>query len=1485
MHVPASSPATCSTWRRTERAPLLGDPIEAGALGAVLGAGHAPDRPLVIGSVKTNIGHLEAAAGIAGLIKVALSISKRQLPPTLHFKTPNPHILFDDWRLRVQSTLSAWPEPAAPAIAGVSSFGFGGTNAHVVLKEAAAEKARLLPLSADDDTQLKNAAANCVTLLQSLGGSPDLDAFCSTVAAQSDRGAVRATVLFRSREELSQKLRGLAAGDAIDGVVTSAAAQPARKLLFVCSGHGSQWLGMGRGLLRSEPAFRAKFQECDAVFRDVAGWSVIDELLADQSASRLSEIDIGQPLIFALQVSLAALWQSWGIAPDGVVGHSMGEASAAHIAGALTLEDAARLIVYRSRLLKRTSGQGALAVLGLSRAATERVLDAYRGRLWVAACNSPTSTVVSGDVAAVHEVLSNVAADGTFARLVNVDVTSHTPLVDPFCAELLESLRGLDPHREVVQMFSTVTGMPVAGRDLGASYWIRNLRQPVLFEPAVRAAVRAGYGTFLELSGHGILVSPVENTTSDEKVEAVALGSLRRDEDDLTMMLESLGRLYVRGHSVNWPNVLKTDRTLTPPAPVVLSGHSHDGLLAAARSLAAFVRERDDVTLADVSYTTTVRRTPLERRFAAVADSRATLLDQLEAFAAGEMRAGVSSGSAQRRPKLVAVFCGQGAQHSGMGLELLRSEPEFRRAFEQCDALFRKLGGWSLLAELASSHDSGRLNRTEIAQPATFAVQVALAALWRSWGVVPDAVLGHSMGEVAASHVAGVLSLEEAATVIFHRGRVIQQKAGPGRMAVVDLGSAELQAYLDPHAERVGIAAVNSRSSSVISGEPEAVGTIVCELTARGVFCRELRVEFASHGPQMDPLQSELSDVLAGLAPRPGRIPLFSTVTATQIESWEMDSSYWGRNLRNPVLFEAAMAAALEQGYDAFLEIGPHPILKGSITECARDRGKSVTVMGSLRREHGEAASMLQSAGALHVIGQEIDWIAVAPVEGSLRSLPAYPWQRSRHWIEAPARSRESATRQRVGCEDACGDGNDWIYDVVWQSHQSAPANPALALPLASPDQLVASSAAAHDAAASELRCEQVASALERLSVQFIVSALETLGFAWRAGDRFSTHGLGDRLRVSTSHRRFLDRILAMLAEDGTSGANGRRLDGLPGSRLLRNHTRPALRSQSSIRNTRRSSDFWTRARAALQTCCEVRPIRSTCCSPAVRWRLRRSFTSTLAFLEPSTASCGAALRRSVRTCRPGRAIRVLEIGGGTGSTTSHVLSVLPQDRTDYTFTDVSPIFLTHVRDRFAGTPWMQYRQLDIEVDPVSQGFYAHAYDLVIAANVLHATSDLRQTLARVRELLAPGGLLLLIEGTSPTRWVDLIFGMTQGWWKFSDHQLRPSHPLLDRRAWTGFLEASGFADARSWVEESPTSLFPQALIVAKAAEDRARKQWVVFADRGGVGGAIAELLRARSEECVVTSVRIRYARRIRETLRIARSGPRRRRDGSPGSG
>jgi acyl transferase domain-containing protein len=485
----------------------LGDPIEAEALGAALGTARTTESPLLVGSAKTNIGHLEGAAGIVGLLKVVLSIKHREVPPSLNFETPNPQIAWEELKLRVQCALGSWPRQDRQLVAGVSSFGMGGTNCHVVLSDWSEPCDGLI--SVDGGAPTANAVvpvekglapflpwvlsgksgialrAQAQRLQEYVEAHPELsmaDIGYSLATTRSSFGH-RAVLVACDRDDFLAGLGRLREGGTVPGLAQGVADLNG-KVVFVFPGQGQQWLGMALELLDSSPVFAERMRECGEELSAFIEWSLLDVLRGVPSAPPLDRTDVVQPVLFAVMVSLAALWQASGIKPDAVVGHSQGEIAAAYVAGALSLHDAAWVVALRSKATETLVECGGMMSVRLPLQQVELRLQQWKSRLSVAVVNGPDSVVVAGDVDAIDGLLIEYEAEGVRARKVAVDYAAHSEHVEEISKQLQGMLSGLTPRSADIPFYSTVTGQQMDTTGLDAEYWGHNLRQTVQFELA-----------------------------------------------------------------------------------------------------------------------------------------------------------------------------------------------------------------------------------------------------------------------------------------------------------------------------------------------------------------------------------------------------------------------------------------------------------------------------------------------------------------------------------------------------------------------------------------------------------------------------------------------------------------------------------------------------------------------------------------------------------------------------------------------------------------------------------------------------------------------------------------------------------------------------------------------------------------------------------------------------------------------------------------
>ncbi|MBI4576845.1 MAG: amino acid adenylation domain-containing protein [Planctomycetes bacterium] len=930
----------------------LGDPIEVAALSGVFAG-----APCALGSVKTNLGHLEAAAGIAGLIKVVLALLHEELPPTLHLRRVNPRIKNRGLPFIFPGVALPWEAGRERRIAGVSSFGFGGTNAHLVVEEAPASGAagpeagpaagperprQLLALSARSPTALAALARAMARELEA--GAPLAD-LCHS--ANTGRSAMphRLALTAGSAAELAERLEAFVAS----GDPRPACGVPPR-VAFLCTGQGAQRPGMGAELYRTQPVFHSVLDRCEAALAERRGRSLLDVMFGrtPDAALLLDRTAWTQPALYALEVALAELWASWGIRPAMVLGHSVGELAAACVAGALDLEEGLLLAAERGRLMDALPEGGAMAAVFAPRAAAREAIEraGAAGAVEVAAVNAPRHTLISGEAPALDRVLQDLDAGGIGHRRLRVSHAFHTRLLEPMLGEL-EALAGRLQAREPrLPWASNLDGAFLRGAP-GGAYWRRQARDPVEFAAGVRTIQAAGVDLWLELGPGATLLGLARAAGASGGM----LASLARDRDDWDVLLEGLGRLYEAGAAVDgrgldrgfhrrrirlptypfervrhWIEAAPRRDAGPPDRPVhvlALSAAGEDALRDRARSLEGYLQAPSLPALGDLCATVNGADRGEAHRMAVVAAGHEELREGLARWLGAP-----PDPPAEGRPRLAFLFTPIGSQYPGMARQLHRTQPAFRSALEECLAHLAPasfpVADYLLAAEPPRPLQVDEPWRTF---PALFAFDYALARVWESWGVRPDAVLGYSFTENVAACIAGVLPLEEATRMLLEEVRLFEELPR-GAMAAVACSEARLAPWLGPLGGRVRVAVPMAPEVVVISGEVEAVEAVLRRCEAEGIWTRRWEVSRAFHGPLVDPMLEAWTAFLRGLRFTPPRMRWVTNLTGAWFDPDETPpAAYWARQPRDPTRLEPCLRFLRGEGYRFFLEIGPRPNL------------------------------------------------------------------------------------------------------------------------------------------------------------------------------------------------------------------------------------------------------------------------------------------------------------------------------------------------------------------------------------------------------------------------------------------------------------------------------------------------------------------------------------------------------------------------------
>jgi acyl transferase domain-containing protein/NADPH:quinone reductase-like Zn-dependent oxidoreductase/NAD(P)-dependent dehydrogenase (short-subunit alcohol dehydrogenase family)/acyl carrier protein len=1265
----------------------VGDPIEAGALGSVLSADQPERSPCVIGSIKSNFGHAESAAGIAGLIKVALMQQNDRIPANLHFETPNPNIPFQDLRLRVPTASEDWPVGQdGRRFAGVNSFGFGGTNAHVIVgrvpkravsKDGAGEArgTSVFCLSARSKDALAQSAVNLAGFLRSTEAETlDLNEISAALALGRAHLNERLLVAAHSREEAANLLTAFSEGYRGQGVVAETMAAQGQ-LAFVCSGMGQQWWGMGRGLVACEPVFAAKVAEIDTLFSKLADDCALADLFAmDERVSPINQTQFAQRAIFAVQVGLAALWESLGIRPDFVVGHSVGEVAASHIAGALSLEDAVTTCFHRSRLQSRLAGRGGMLAVGLSEEGVYPYLKSIEGVVSLAAVNSPGSVTLAGDTDELQRLCDLFDVQQVFARLLNVELPYHAPVMDEIGPELRAELRGISPKKTEIPLVSTVTGALIDGATLDADYWVRNIREPVSFRKAMQALVAGGCSTFVELGAHPVLGTSINECLAANGVNGTAIASQRRMQDDAIAFWSAFGQLYCRGHVMPFERLFRRTgrRVGLPNYPWqktqywVESAESHRNRTG---------RETDEAP----------KSHPLlgDRQTAPHPAWRSEIGPGRPAFLNDHRVQGSVVFPAAAYVEVVLAACREEAGSSRpIVLEGFKIESPLVLSESKPTQMQMTLG------------DGGRFEiHSQTGKPGE-----------QHWmrhvtGVAVGASDQKTPMKVDWNELRARLPLTEGGRAFYHRFDRSGLDYGP-RFQNID---------------------------TVWIGKEEALGRFV----------------------DLSSFEDELADYLIHPALLDSAFQLLAGLPA--------EGTYLPVHIDRMTVFRPGEPVAW-----AYVKL----------TERTKSRIK---------------ADILVANGSGDVIGS-VQGFACQLFENMDRAVSAAEdnFLYVDTWVAEPLHASE---------DDGVTKANTPDFNSILGRLQARHND--------------------RDTEKAHYRnVHEVMPKLDALALEYFAEALVELGWLWEVGQHITVRELTSALGITPRYQSYVARMLGMLERSGTlcGEQDGWRVLKTPANGSAAKHWRDLVRDypycHAELVLVQRCGAGLTRFLIG-----EDEPLFTLFPKDCP---IAEQLYCDGPTIKPYNRIVADLVREIVAQLPEGGKLRILELGAGTGGLTAHILPVLPPERTEYTFTDVSERFLGQARQRFRNHAFMRFEKLDIETDPAEQGFAAGSFDLILAADVLHATSDLLQTLTNTRNLLKPGGALALVELTATPVWFDLVFGLLPGWWAFADKERRPDHATLPVSGWLNTFVQSGFDAGSAIVDEFDGSAGTHSVLLAR---------------------------------------------------------------------
>ena len=1368
----------------------VGDPIEINATAAVYGRGRESDCPLLIGSVKTNIGHLESAAGVAGMIKTVLAMNRGMIPKHLHFHNPNPEMNWEQMPLQVTAASTPWPANAdRHPLAAVSGFGWSGTNAHVVIegysnygrnggfpnagpstsiavslpapvtpshseRTLAPRTKRLLPLSGKSDSALRDMAERYLTWLDEheaalTAGNTASDSLLSDLAWSASIGRShfdhRAGVVFQDAESLREGLRAIAEMD------VQQASRKTATIAFVYTGQASQWPGMGAALYASEPVVRAVLDRCDELLRDERDGSLLDVMFGRPAA--LGDLDDPywkQPAIYALECALTALWSSLGIRPDVVLGHSLGEIAAAHTAGVFSLEDGLRLAAARGALAGALPGEGAMAAVFAPPARVAEALEAHNSNsqgigLCIAADNG-AHQVISGPLAEIIAIEEQLESAGTRVTRLRKSPAYHSAMIEPMMDDLEEALSQLTFASPSLPFVSNLSGQTVdVGEVLDATYWRRQMRAPVAFRTCVETLAELQVNAVIEIGPHAVLgpMTALAWPNTGKVAEPAVVSSIMRPatgEEPPAQgsgggFLEAVAATYETGLPLRFEGLFAGEARRR----IVLPGYP-------------FQRERYWV------------EAPKRRR-----------------PSAGHPLLGVRHDSA--------------SGEISYDTEIFPSDPTWLSDHRVLDRL---VVPGALFGTMAASACTAENSTSAVIED--FQIVSAL--------ILPEGDDADG-NEEEGRHLQ--LLLDDTAENGSRRVRILSRNAANEEWTLHAEGqvSTNVNSGLLPAGASLDFARLKSQLTPVdLTTYYRAKADVGIDL---GPSFRTLEALWARPGEAL----GEVS-----LPNSPGRSEL----------------AYHPLVLDGCFQVVGAARGTVEFGEEVtYLPFGWERLV---LPERLPERLLChVCVQGEPYNTGDELPEVISADISLY----DLDGSAIGTLNGY---------------------TVKKATRSAL--LSSVEEAEDLLYEIAWRDCALPPGilaadffpDPSTAASRSKPFSRYLASEGVKVEDESGLQEE-----MERVSWCYALSAIEALGWERSTGTVINSEELREHLEVLPEHAKLFRRILEILvrsdvlqAQNGdfivAVGAGDPLPDGMP------NDVEVYLgEMEDRFPHATNEIGLFRRCAGALP-----RVLRGNEDPLSLLFGDQEPQAGDLYRRAPvwraANQMLGEVVQTLVETLPEERRLRILEVGAGIGSATECILPVLPAGRFDYTYTDISAGFFADAETRFstADAP-IEYLVLDIEKDPIEQGFKACAYDLIIAANVLHATCYLDETLANCRALLAPSGLLVALENQRSRSWMDLIFGQLDGWWRFAD-KYRTDNALSGPDIWCRALTDTGFTEIEILgVDQSESAGLPdRGVIVAQGPAEISLPEgtWILAADQGGMAATLAMELAAQNQRVVL---------------------------------
>ena len=1264
-----------------------GDLAEANSIGRVYGG----PAPCWVGSIKSNFGHTEGAAGIAGFIKAVLMIENGKIPPTLHFSCPNPAINMESLGIQIPVSLEEWPKNKNQCrIASVNSFGFGGTNAHAIIRQAPrdsiqheirGETTSLLPVSAQSPQSVQQ-------LQESYSSVEKIElSELAWTASRKTHKSFRNAIVCQSLEDLRcTPQQSIEAG--VDP-----------KLVFVFCGMGPHWSNSGKELYATEPIFRSTVDTCESIFKELFNISVLPYFRSGDCSVKESKITAAHSRLFALQIALVELWNYWGINPDAVIGHSIGEVTAAYVSGTIALPDAIRALVIRSRILENAGVHGAMCAAAIGVDEALQILDKFPDELFIAAYNSPASVTFSGTTEAIRAVARNLESREVFCRELKIDIPFHSPLIECARSNVLDAVKDLPAISPKIPWFSTVTGNSMQDKFVEASHWWENFRQPVQFSKAVNHCLDSGAHHLLEIAPHLVLSMNIQENLGDAESGGQVLPSLRRNLPDKQTMLATLGSLYCIGFNVHWENVNRKTRIVDVP------GIQFD--------LQKIWNTPEDIPETEAA-------NPIHQ------NSKTRLI-----------------------------------QHtSANSWEMLLKRDRYQ---------------WL---------DHHRIHGNTVF-PATGYIEAVLEAA--------EDVLGQSPIEISEIKFEELLLLYDPEC---HTNSLNLEFTGTKPVLEFEFHSVNLKR--EQHHFPICSGLVEPLSDS----PPTDSITSLLKQCTNSISVQEFNKMFSELGfthakepYKIEKLQSwEQREVLAKLS--------------VQRTAFEVQENI----LIDPGLLDLCFRAGTAV-------LGNNQMLLPVGIDKIRFWKKAGDVVWCHACNPEQEKSRLKFD--LNVFDESKE--AVLSIQGLALCL-----------LPQDTLSGASSKTDPV-----------YVLEPKWKLQ---PKNGSMALAEAFSSTEIYDNLQIYS---RQLLCNEnrnendqaVEKDLERIAIAYIAEAFENLGFEFHDSQSMNIEEVREALGISAGQEQFFDSLLGLLAKHNFVKLKNGIL-----STLQYPNSTSGIDVWREVSRKPEVAEYLSELRL-IERCGRELPLVLAGEKNGLDCLFPNGSIDELRLLYLNSPTCcfyNKLLCQSIRQIIDhwpySKPCRILEIGGGTGALLSLLAPGLKTLSVEYTFTDLSKRFIQQAKKRFKTFEFIKFSELNIEADPVIQGYKNHYFDIVICSDTLHTLRDTKQSLTFINELLKPGGFFHFVELTREPGWARLVFGILQGWWNNADSDRHNDTPCKSSSKWVEYLKSTGFDSISCFGDLENSTESAHSLFLARTASEESvdlpcktiedfEGKWIVFSN------------------------------------------------------